>query len=156
MRSLRIPIASSNSSINGVVSSALFGPVHGNGTYAKCLACEERHEIDWVLERIGADDSPPDCRACAGVLKPATISFGQPMPPAEMAKAREATLDCDLFLALGSSLVVFPAAGFPVLAKQKGKRLVIINREPTGLDEIADLVIHGEIAAILRAAVAAG
>lgn len=86
-------------------------------------------------------------------MKLATISFGQPMPEAEMARAEHQTLAADLFLVMGSSLVVYPAAALPVLAKQNGAKLVIVNREPTDVDEMADLVIHGEIGPILGAAV---
>ncbi len=95
----------------------------------------------------------PLCRACDGLVKTATISFGQPMPEVEMRRAELATLACDLFLAVGSSLTVYPAAGFPVMAKRNGARLVIVNREPTELDPLADLVIHGEIGSVLGEAV---
>ncbi len=94
---------------------------------------------------IAAKATAPRCEACGGLVKPATISFGQPMPEQAMADARAATLDADLFLAIGSSLQVFPAAGFPVMAKHNRTPLVIVNREPTGLDGLADLVINGEI-----------
>jgi NAD-dependent deacetylase len=83
------------------------------------------------------------------MVKSATVSFGQAMPADAMRRARELTLACDLFLAIGSSLVVYPAAGFPVLAKQNGARLVILNREPTDLDSLADLVVAGEIGPVL-------
>lgn len=119
--------------------------LHGNGTYAKCLDCGERHELFWVREKFTASGAAPDCRACGGIVKSATVSFGQAMPEEEMNRAHEATLGCDLFLAIGSSLQVYPAAGFPVLAKRNGAMLAILNREPTELDQIADLVIHEEI-----------
>ena len=125
--------------------------IHGNGTYAICLTCGRRHEIDWVHEVIEATDAAPACTACGGIVKSATISFGQAMPEQEMADARAATLAADLFIAIGSSLQVFPAAGLPVLAKQNHTPLVIINREPTGLDGLADLVINGEIGAVMNA-----
>lgn len=124
--------------------------IHGNGTYAACLTCGARHEIDWVKERIAIDNAAPGCMSCGGIVKSATISFGQAMPDQPMADARAATLNADLFLAIGSSLQVFPAAGFPVLAQQNRTPLVIINREPTGLDGLADLVIHGEIGAVIE------
>jgi NAD-dependent deacetylase len=123
--------------------------IHGNGTYAKCLACEKRHElteIRLVFEQAG--EAPP-CRTCGGILKSATISFGQAMPEHEMRRAAKAALSCDLFLAIGSSLVVFPAAGLPRAAQENGAKLVILNREPTALDEIADLVIHADIGEVL-------
>lgn len=119
--------------------------LHGNGTYAKCLDCGERHELLWVREMFEASGAAPDCRRCGGIVKSATISFGQAMPEEEMNRAHEATLGCDLFIAIGSSLQVYPAAGFPILAKRNGAMLVILNREPTELDQIADLVIHDEI-----------
>ena len=119
--------------------------LHGNGTYAKCLDCGERHELFWVREMFEASGSAPVCRSCRGIVKSATISFGQAMPEEEMNRAREATLGCDLFIAIGSSLQVYPAAGFPILAKRNGAMLAILNREPTELDQIADLVIHNEI-----------
>lgn len=119
--------------------------LHGNGTYAKCLDCGERHELFWVREKFEATEAAPDCRNCGGIVKSATISFGQAMPEEEMNRAHEATLGCDLFIAIGSSLQVYPAAGFPILAKRNGAMLAILNREPTELDQIADLVIHEEI-----------
>jgi NAD-dependent deacetylase len=123
--------------------------LHGNGTYATCLACGLRHELADVRRDFEASGRAPTCTACGGMVKSATVSFGQAMPDAAMRKARELTLGCDLFLAIGSSLVVYPAAGFPVLAKRNGARLVIINREPTDLDSLADLVIPGEIGEVL-------
>jgi NAD-dependent deacetylase len=125
--------------------------LHGNGTFAKCLHCERRHELDWVRVRFEASGNPPGCEACGGIIKSATVSFGQAMPEGPMRKAHKLTLSCDLFLAVGSSLVVYPAAAFPMLAKDSGAKLVIINREPTPLDEAADLVIHAEIGPVLSA-----
>ncbi|MFD2183318.1 SIR2 family NAD-dependent protein deacylase [Rhodoplanes azumiensis] len=122
--------------------------LHGNTTYALCLSCAARYEIAWVRERFDATGHAPDC-ACGGHIKTATVSFGQAMPEAEMRRAEELTLRCDLFLAIGSSLVVWPAAGFPLLAKRNGARLVILNREPTEFDEIADLVVHADIGDVL-------
>jgi NAD-dependent deacetylase len=122
--------------------------LHGNGTYAKCLACGSRHELDWVRQCFDRDGGPPDCRICGGILKAATISFGQSMPEAPMRRAQKLTATCDLFLVAGSSLVVYPAAAFPAFAKENGARLVIVNREPTPLDEVADLVIHAEIGSV--------
>jgi NAD-dependent deacetylase len=122
--------------------------LHGNTTYATCLACGVRYELDWVRERFEGSGEAPDC-ACGGHIKTATISFGQAMPEDAMARAQELTLACDLFLAIGSSLVVWPAAGFPVMAKRNGARLVIINREETELDDMADLVINADIGTVL-------
>jgi NAD-dependent deacetylase len=125
--------------------------IHGNGTYAKCLSCGLRHEISWVSEVILRDARAPCCTGCGGIVKSATISFGQAMPEQEMADARAATLDADLFIAIGSSLQVFPAAGFPVMAKQNRTPLVIVNREETGLDGLADLVVNAEIGSVMDA-----
>lgn len=119
--------------------------LHGNGTYAKCLDCGRHHELDEVRALYEASDGPPVCVSCGGIVKSATISFGQSMPEREMRRAEEATLACDLFIAIGSSLQVYPAAGFPIIAKRNGATLAILNREPTELDEIADIVIHAEI-----------
>jgi NAD-dependent deacetylase len=119
--------------------------LHGNGTYAACLSCSHRHELDWVEDVLVSTNRPPRCVVCRGVVKSATISFGQPMPEQAVADAKAMTLDADLFLALGSSLQVYPAAGLPVLAAQNGTPLVIVNREPTGLDGLADLVINADI-----------
>jgi NAD-dependent deacetylase len=127
--------------------------LHGNSTYAACLDCRRRYELDWVREIFAVDERLPLCTGCGGIIKTATISFGQSMPEAEMARAHEVTLAADLFIVLGSSLVVYPAAGFPILAKRNGSRLVIVNREPTDQDEIADIVINGEIGSIMGRAV---
>lgn len=127
--------------------------LHGNGTYASCLDCGLRHDLAPIKAAFVADGTLPHCRACGGLVKAATISFGQPMPERAMARAREETLACDLFLVLGSSLVVYPAAGFPLLAKRRGARLVILNREATEQDEMADLALHVDIGPTLGAAV---
>jgi NAD-dependent deacetylase len=123
--------------------------LHGNGTYAVCIACGRRHELAGIRAAFESSGSPPACVACKAPVKSATVSFGQPMPRDAMARAKAAALEADLFLVLGSSLVVLPAADLPVLARHHGARLVIINREPTELDAIADLVIHGELGEIL-------
>lgn len=123
--------------------------LHGNTTYATCLACNARYELDWVRERfMDSGGSAPSC-CCGGFIKTATVSFGQAMPTSAMRRAEEWTLACDLFLAIGSSLVVWPAAGFPLLAQRNGARLVIINREPTEFDAMADLVVREDIGLVL-------
>ena len=119
--------------------------LHGNGTYATCLTCSTRYELEPIKEAFNADGTLPECTYCGGIVKTATISFGQAMPEGPMERAREETLASDLFLAVGSSLVVYPAAGFPAMAKQNGAKLVILNRDPTDLDRIADLVLNREI-----------
>jgi len=128
--------------------------LHGNTTYAACLDCARRYELAWVRERFTAGGASPDCGDCGGYIKTATISFGQPMPEAPMRRAEEFTLSCDLFLAIGSSLVVWPAAGFPLMAKRNGAKLVILNRDATEFDGMADLVIHEDIGTVLAPFVA--
>jgi NAD-dependent deacetylase len=127
--------------------------LHGNASYATCLACGLRHELEMLKQTFLGRDEIPACRACGGIVKTATISFGQALPREAMARAETATLACDLFLVLGSSLVVYPAAGFPALAKRNSARLAIINREPTPFDDLADIVLHDEIGPILSAVV---
>jgi NAD-dependent deacetylase len=119
--------------------------LHGNTTYARCIGCGETYELDWVKRRFDSDGAAPDCIVCDEPVKTATISFGQAMPEDAMQRATELAQHCDLFIAIGSSLAVWPAAGFPMMAKDSGARLVIINREPTDQDDIADLVIHHDI-----------
>jgi NAD-dependent deacetylase len=119
--------------------------LHGNTTYATCLDCAKRYELGWIREKFtGAGGHAPDC-ACGGFIKTATVSFGQAMPADAMERAEQLARDCDLFLSIGSSLVVWPAAGFPLMAKRNGAALVIVNREPTDFDDIADLVVRNDI-----------
>jgi NAD-dependent deacetylase len=127
--------------------------LHGNASYATCLECGERHELAELKDSFLKAGEIPYCRVCGGLVKTATISFGQSMPEEPMARAEAETLACDLFLVLGSSLVVYPAAGFPLLAKRNGAKLAIVNREPTDQDAYADLVLHDEIGPALSAAV---
>jgi len=128
--------------------------LHGNASYAGCLDCGLRHELDALKAEFLKTDIPPTCRDCGGIVKVATVSFGQPMPPEMMRRAEEETLACDLFLVLGSSLLVYPAAGFPVMAKRNGARLAIVNRDETELDSFADLVINQEIGPLMNAVMA--
>jgi NAD-dependent deacetylase len=125
--------------------------LHGNASYATCLDCGTRHELEVLKQSFLGRGEIPVCRDCGGLVKTATISFGQAMPRAAMDRAEAETLACDLFLVLGSSLVVYPAAGFPILAKRNGAKLVIVNREPTDQDDVSDLVINGEIGPTLSA-----
>jgi NAD-dependent deacetylase len=141
--------------IDGLHQASGLGPeqvieLHGNGTYAHCLECGRRHELDWVAGELEARSGAPDCLTCGGIVKTATISFGQAMPAEAMMRAERATLGCDVFLAIGSSLVVYPAAGFPLMASRNGARVVIVNREPTELDGFAELVIHDDIGDVLE------
>jgi NAD-dependent deacetylase len=124
--------------------------LHGNTTYATCLDCAARYELPWVRTRYdAANGRAPSCPSCGGHIKTATVSFGQQMPEDAMRRAEEMTLSADLFVAIGSSLVVWPAAGFPLMAKRNGAQLVIINRDPTEFDDIADLVVRHDIGAVL-------
>lgn len=123
--------------------------LHGNTTYATCLGCGASYDLAWVRARFEPAEIAPDCPGCGGYIKSATVSFGQAMPVAAMQRAEGLTLDCDLFIAIGSSLVVWPAAGFPLMAKRNGSALVIINREPTDFDGSADLVVRQEIGEVL-------
>jgi NAD-dependent deacetylase len=127
--------------------------LHGNASYAGCLDCARRYELAEFKTPFLERGVLPTCAVCGGLVKTATISFGQPMPEQPMLRADEESRACDLFLVLGSSLVVTPAANFPVIAKRAGARLAIVNREPTPLDRLADLVLHDEIAPAMRAAV---
>jgi NAD-dependent deacetylase len=129
---------------SGVPDSKII-ELHGNSTYATCLDCAERYELAPIKQAFQANGALPVCTKCEGIVKTATISFGQAMPEIQMARAQDATLQCDLFIVLGSSLVVYPAAGFPRIAKRRGAGLVILNRDPTDQDDDADLVVHGEI-----------
>ncbi len=124
--------------------------LHGNAGYATCLVCGLRHELADLRGPFLEQGALPACRTCGGIVKSATISFGQPMPVEAMRRAEAASRDCDLFIVLGSSLVVYPAAALPMLAKSNGAALAIINREPTDLDGRADLAIHAEIGEVLR------
>lgn len=126
--------------------------VHGNTTYAKCLDCHDRVTLDAVRQVFEDNETLPECRNCGGIIKTATISFGQAMPIEEMKRAEAAALGADLFLAIGSSLVVYPAADIPLVAKQNGATLIILNREQTPLDTYADLVVRREIGDTLEAA----
>ena len=119
--------------------------LHGNTTYARCIGCGQAYDLPWAKARFEATGGAPDCTRCDEPVKTATISFGQAMPEDAMRRATELARNCDLFLAIGSSLVVWPAAGFPLMAKNRGASLVIINNEPTDQDEIADLVIRHDI-----------
>jgi NAD-dependent deacetylase len=137
---------------SGVPASQVI-ELHGNASYATCLECGLRHELEVLKQSFLGRGEIPVCRDCGGLVKTATISFGQSMPQDKMERATEMTLDCDLFIVLGSSLVVYPAAGFPLLAKEQGAALVIVNREPTEQDRFADLVIHDDIGPVLSKAV---
>jgi len=119
--------------------------LHGNTTYARCIGCEKSYALAWVKQRFEAERHAPGCPICGEPIKTATISFGQAMPEDAMRRAAELAKDCDLFIAIGSSLVVWPAAGFPLMAKTSGAQLVIINNEATEQDYLAELVVRHDI-----------
>ena len=127
--------------------------LHGTTTEAVCLTCGDRITSDEACRRIAGGERAPRCRPCGGLLKPATISFGQALPHDVLARAQTAVETCDLLLAVGSSLVVEPAASLPRAAGRAGARLIIVNRDPTPLDGMADAVVRGEIGAVLPALV---
>ena len=119
--------------------------IHGNATYATCLACKIRYELEPIKKAFLGKGIIPNCSSCGGIVKQATISFGQSMPEMGMQIAQMKIVKCDLFISIGTSLVVYPVAGFPKLAKEIGAKVIIINNEPTDYDSIADLVIHQQI-----------
>ncbi len=125
--------------------------LHGNTTYAKCLDCNNKMSLDAVKAKFVPHEVLPECENCGGIVKTATISFGQAMPLAEMRRAEQEAQNCDLFIAIGSSLVVYPAAEIPVIAYRNGAKLVILNREPTPLDSISTMTLNLEIGETLSA-----
>jgi NAD-dependent deacetylase len=127
--------------------------VHGTGRQFVCLACGDRGPMGEAVARVEAGEEDPACRRCGGIIKAATVSFGQRIPPEVWARAEALTASCDAFVAVGSSLVVQPAAGLPRQASRRGASLVIVNREPTPLDELADAFLHGEAGTLLPALV---
>jgi len=124
--------------------------IHGTAFLVSCLSCGGIYERDEIEERIIAGEMPPYCGKCSGVLKPATISFGQAMPEKEMEDSLKLAMQCDLCIVLGSSLVVYPAASIPEYAVDSGARLIIINRDRTPLDHKADVVISDSISKIMQ------
>jgi NAD-dependent deacetylase len=118
--------------------------LHGTAMAVSCLSCGKRYDRDEIQGRILKGVKAPHCDDCNGPLKPATISFGQSMPERETEEAYHRSSLSDLFIVIGSSLVVQPAASMPLVAKRNGAKLVIINRDPTPYDNMADIVIHGQ------------
>jgi NAD-dependent deacetylase len=127
--------------------------LHGTARKVVCLECHEGWPAAVVLERVAAGEEDPSCTYCGGILKSATVSFGQQLPSDVVEEAHRWSLEADFFLVVGSSLVVYPAAAFPGVAKRSGAKLVIVNREPTGQDELADAVIHSDAGPTLQAIV---
>jgi NAD-dependent deacetylase len=129
--------------------------IHGSMRESICLACGDRRPMGETLDRVRAGEPDPACRECGGILKSATISFGQNLDPEQLARADEAASSCDLFLAVGTSLTVYPVARLPGLALASAARLVIINAEPTPLDDRAHAVLRGSAGEVLTAIVSA-
>jgi NAD-dependent deacetylase len=127
--------------------------LHGTMRFVVCWSCGERAPMERALERVRSGDDDPHCQSCGGILKSDTISFGQALDPSVLAAAEAAVADCDLLLAIGSSLSVYPAAGLVPLAKRIGAGVIIINAQPTPFDEMADAVLHGPIGTLLPALV---
>lgn len=123
--------------------------LHGNAHYARCLRCHQRFELHDLEQQFRTQGRVAPCQACGGIIKTATISFGQPMPEDAMQRAQAAIERCDLCIVAGSSLAVYPAASFPAYAKQRGAKLAIVNREETPLDTVADCVLRAQLGAAL-------
>ncbi len=123
--------------------------LHGTLWEAECLSCRERRPMAETLDRVDAGEPDPSCRTCGGILKSAAISFGQALDPTVLRRAYEVAASCDVFLAVGSSLTVQPAAGTCGAAIDAGAKLVIINAQPTPYDELADAVLNQPIAEVL-------
>ena len=128
--------------------------LHGNAHGVRCLGCDMEATRDLVHARVIAGEEEPPCVDCGGILKPTTVSFGEPMPRRPMVRAELLMRQCDLVLVIGSTLVVYPAAGLPEVAVRSGARLAILNMTPTPLDDLAAVVVRGKAGEILPAAVA--
>ena len=133
---------------NSGVDVEKISELHGNATYTKCLDCNKRYELELLKREFLETNEPPLCSICGGILKTATISFGQAMPEREMQISQRKAIESDLFICIGTSLAVFPAADLPLLAKETGATLVILNNEPTPMDQYADLVINRDISEV--------
>ena len=129
--------------------------IHGTMREVGCLSCGERTLMERVLERVRAGEDDPACRTCGGILKSATISFGQSLVQEDLARAGQAARRCDLMLAVGTKLSVGPIAGVVPAARDAGARVVIINAEPTEMDETAHAVLRGPISELLPQVVGA-
>lgn len=124
--------------------------LHGTIKYAKCMECLDQLALTEVLTRIDEGEEDPHCRKCGGLLKAATIAFGEAMPQDKMQQAEQCSRACDLFIVIGSSLVVYPAASMPLIAKHAGAKIVIINYTPTEMDHQADVLIHAKAGAVME------
>jgi NAD-dependent deacetylase len=123
--------------------------LHGTLKWVTCLECGQRYPREEIQARLESGIKVPRCDSCSGIMKPATVAFGQPMPERETREAEARAAACDLFLVAGSSLVVYPAAQMPLIAKEHGAKLIIINLMPTPHDRYADIVIHEKTGAVL-------
>lgn len=123
--------------------------IHGNVREVMCMECDERAPMERALARVRAGEEDPPCRTCGGILKSATISFGQGLVEKDLIRSEEAALGCDLLLAVGSTLGVYPIANVVPVAKNAGARIVILNAEPTQMDALGDIVIRGSISEVL-------
>ncbi|OGX05196.1 MAG: hypothetical protein A3G87_06815 [Omnitrophica bacterium RIFCSPLOWO2_12_FULL_50_11] len=127
--------------------------LHGTNREVMCLNCNERSPFEPVYRRLTQGEEIPLCKSCGGLLKPKTISFGQNLDPEVLNRAIEWSRTCDLMLVAGSTLIVEPAASLPRIAKENGARLVIVNRDPTPLDSVADVVVQTQIGPFLSSAI---
>jgi NAD-dependent deacetylase len=136
-------------------SPAAMVEIHGTLQEVVCMSCDERAPIERALARVRAGEEDPACRSCGGILKSATISFGQSLVMEDLRRAERAAQSCDLLLAVGSTLAVYPIAGVVPIAKECGARIVIVNGQSTEMDTLADAVLRGSISEILPRLVAA-
>ena len=125
--------------------------IHGTTRKVQCLSCDYRDDIEVALDRVRAGSDDPECPHCGWILKAATVSFGQSLDPMDLVRAERAAMECDLFLAVGTTLAVSPINRTALLAVQSGARLVIVNGEPTEFDALADVLVGGSISAVLPA-----
>jgi NAD-dependent deacetylase len=129
--------------------------IHGTLREVMCMACDERAPMERALARVRNGEEDPACRSCGGILKSATISFGQGLVMEDLRRAERAARTCDLMLAIGTTLAVYPIAGVVPIAKSEGAKIVILNGEPTEMDDLADAVLRGSISEILPRLVSA-
>ena len=136
-------------------SEEILVEIHGTLREVMCMSCGERAEMQRALDRVRAGETDPDCKSCGGILKSATISFGQELVAEDMARAQRAAQDCDVFLAVGTSLTVYPVAYLPQIAVASGAKLVIVNHQPTPFDTQVAALFNAPIAEVLPALAAA-
>ena len=123
--------------------------IHGNVHEVKCLICSWRAPMEVALDRVRAGEEDPECPECGGILKSATISFGENLVPADLHRAQLAAAASDVFLTIGTSLTVYPAAGLPEVALGRGARLVVMNAQETPFDDLADVVLRDQLGELL-------